>query len=187
MKNNPANPYDINKGEVRSVSPKSFERARVLAVQDSDEGAHTATIKLYDSGSQTTVPVLASAFGDVSLPKINTDVIVLFGENGEELIIGSWYPADRISRGQISLPNYEAGDRVVGNGSGSTVHIEDGGTMRLESVSGVTVVLNTNGEVIIDGGQKRAVTDVGTTAVWSPYRRDVDPSRSRYRKRTQQR
>jgi hypothetical protein len=163
MKNNPANPYDINKGEVRSVSPKSFERARVLAVQDSDEGAHTATIKLYDSGSQTTVPVLASAFGDVSLPKINTDVIVLFGENGEELIIGSWYPADRISRGQISLPNYEAGDRVVGNGSGSTVHIEDGGTMRLESVSGVTVVLNTNGEVIIDGGQKRAVTDVAAS------------------------
>jgi len=163
MKNNPANPSDINKGEVRDVSPKSFERARVLAVQDSDEGAHTATIKLYDSGSQTTAPVLTSAFGDVSLPKVNTDVMVLFGENEEELILGSWYPADRVARGQIDLPEYQAGDRVVGNGSGSTVHIEEDGTMRLEAASGVTVVLNTDGEVIIDGGQKRAVTDVAAS------------------------
>lgn len=131
MKNNPANPYDINEGEVRSVSPKAFEKARVLAVQDSDDGAHTATIKLYDSGSQTTAPVLTSAFGDVSLPNVNTDVMVLFGENDEELIIGSWYPPDRVARGQIDLPEYQAGDRVVGNGTESILHIHNDGTIDL--------------------------------------------------------
>jgi len=131
MKSNPANPYDINEGEVRSVSPKAFEKARVLEVQDSDEGVHTATIKLYSSGSQTTAPVLTSAFGDVSLPNVNTDVMVLFGENDEELIIGSWYPADRVARGQIDLPEYQAGDRVVGNGTESILHIHNDGTIDL--------------------------------------------------------
>jgi len=163
MKSNPANPSDIREGDVRRVSPKSFERARVLKVNAPTEGFHTATIKLYESGSQTTAPVLTSGFGDVSLPERDTDVIVMFGENNEKIIIGSWYPIDRIIENQIAVPDYEVGDRVVGNGSGSTVHIEDGGTMRSESVSGVTVVLNTDGEVIIDGGQKRAVTDVAAS------------------------
>jgi len=160
MKNNPTNPSDVQKAEIRSVSPKSFEKAKVLNVQDSTEGIHTATIKLYESGSQRTVPVLTSAFGDVSLPEENTDVIVLFGERDEAIIIGSWYPADRTVRKQIEPPEYEDGERVVGNGSGSTVRIKQDGTMRLESMSGATIVLNTDGEVIIDGGQKRAITDI---------------------------
>jgi len=142
MKNNPANPSDINKGEVRSVSPKSFERARVLAVQDSDDGAHTATIKLYDSGSQTTAPVLTSAYGDVSLPERDTDVIVMFGENDEELIIGSWYPVDRVARGQIQLPDYGAGDRVVGNRTESILQIHNDGTIDLTTEG--TKPLNTD-------------------------------------------
>lgn len=154
MKKNPANPADINKGEIRSVAPKAFEKARVLAVQDSTEGIHTATIKLYSSGSQTTAPVLTSAFGDVSLPSVNTDVMVLFGENDEELIIGSWYPADRIARGEINIPDYNAGDRVVGNGSGSYLRIHDDGTIDLRTVG--TKPLNTDHQsfsVYRSGGQ----------------------------------
>jgi hypothetical protein len=131
MKSNPANPSDIRTDDVRRVSPKSFERARVLEVHSPTEGFHTATIKLYESGSQTTAPVLTSGFGDVSLPEVDTDVIVVFGENDEEIIIGSWYPIDRIIQNQITVPDYEVGDRVVGNGSGSVLKIRDDGTIDL--------------------------------------------------------
>jgi hypothetical protein len=142
MKKNPSNPADINTEEVRDVSPKAFERARVLDVDGDTDGAHTATIKLYDSGSQTVAPILTSAFGDVSLPAEDTDVIVMFGENDQELIIGSWYPPDRVVRGQITLPDYNAGDRVVGNGSGSVVRIYDDGTIDLTTEG--TKPLNTD-------------------------------------------
>jgi len=142
MKRNPTNPADINKGEIRTVSPKSFEKARVLEVQSSDTGVHTATIKLYDSGSQTTAPVLTPAYGDVALPEEDTDVFVLFGENDEELILGSWYPADRVLRGQIQLPDYDAGDRVVGNATKSQLHIHADGTIDIDTEG--TKPLNTD-------------------------------------------
>lgn len=154
MKSNPANPSDIREGDVRRVSPKSFERARVLKVNAPTEGFHTATIKLYESGSQTTAPVLTSGFGDVSLPERDTDVIVMFGENNEKIIIGSWYPIDRIIENQIAVPDYNAGDRVVGNGSGSVLKIRDDGIIDLTTEG--TKPLNTDHQsasVYLDSGQ----------------------------------
>jgi len=133
MKKNPSNPADVNKGEVRQVSPKSFEKARVIELRDRDEGFHTAVVKLYDSGGQTTAPVLTQAYGDVALPEENTDVMVMFGERGEEIIIGSWYPIDRVLENQIQLAEYNAGDRIVGNGTASYLRIHSDGTVDLKT------------------------------------------------------
>lgn len=154
MKNNPSNPADINTGEVRHISPKSFEKARVLGVQALPNGLHSATIKLYEDGSQTTAPVLTPAFGDISLPTKGSDVMVLFGENDEQIVIGSWYPVDRLFRGEIDVPDYNVGDRIIGNDTDSFIKIRTDGTIDIETQG--SKPLNTDHQsmsVYLSGGQ----------------------------------
>lgn len=133
-KGNPSNPADINTGEVRAVSPKAFEKGRVLNVLDSDEGGiHYVTVKMYDSGAQETAPVLTSVYGDIAVPTEGTDVLVLYGENDQPVIIGSWYAIDRVIRGETQLPEYNAGDRIVGNNTGSYLRVHRDGTVDLKT------------------------------------------------------
>jgi len=132
MKRQTQNPYELDDSEIKSISPQAYQKARVIDVKDRQEGnVHFATVKLYQSGGQETLPVLTPAYGDVALPKENTDVMVIFGESGAPIIIGHWYSADRLLKNEINVPDFEAGDRIVGNGTGSMFKVAADGSIRI--------------------------------------------------------
>jgi len=155
------NPYTTEPAEVANVLPQQFQRGRVLDVGNSDEGNfHYATVKLYQSGGQETFPVLSPAYGDVAIPTEGSDVIVLFNDNESGIVIGQWYAADRIVNGNREIPDFVAGDRVIGNDTDSIVKIHNDGAITISTEGSKPVDIDVQ-SALVDLTQDQTIPNEG--------------------------
>jgi hypothetical protein len=134
-------------GEGMSRSP--MQKAKVIGVDDhpDERGFHTVKIRVYGSPEEQTfrAPVIVPHKGDVTVPERGDDVLVMFGPNDKPWVVGYWYAIDRAqdNGSGVEVPDYEEGDRIIGNGSGSHIVIESDGDIRINT--------NSDGDVYIDG------------------------------------
>ncbi len=98
--------------------------------------------------------VLATQKGDTNVPTQGDGVIVGYRRNGEAIILGVRYSFDE------TVPDFVPGERRISAAeTDSNVTIAPDGTITL-TAHGTTVEIDTNGDVIIDGGSTQAITDV---------------------------
>lgn len=142
-KSNPSNPNDVSDDEIKRHVPLPVQKAKVLdSDPDSISGVHTARIFIYEDKAPHTAMVLPQAVGDVNVPKEGDDVAVIYGDNDSPWIIGGWYAFDRVAKGDVELPDYEPGDRIIGNEKGH-IKIDNDGNIYINS--------SDEGSVYIDG------------------------------------
>jgi len=125
--------------QVRKAVPMPIQKAKVIQTPDhghgdgDGRGYHQVYVKLYYDDSQERATVLTGKQGDVSIPEEGDDVYVMFGASDKPLVLGSFYPVDDEygDPNLESVPEYEAGDRIIGNNSGSYMAIRDDGTIEI--------------------------------------------------------
>lgn len=158
MKGNSANPFQSNPTEVEHIATKPPEKGEVISVGDNE--LHTATVKLYESGGQKTFPVIVPAYGDVALPQVGTDVRVVYDHADNGFVIGGEYMADRIQRGETTIPNYTAGDRIVGNETESFIRIGADGHIDIRTEGNKPVNVDSQ-SVTVTHTTDQSVADTG--------------------------
>lgn len=177
------NPHKTNPSDIRRHTSLPPARAKVVSADGhpEDDGYHTIEIRIYGDDVTYRAPVMASLRGSTRIPSEDDDVLVVFAAADKPWVIGSWYPGNRVVDGEIDLPEYEPGERVIGTPhttsniyldedgnitieteSGETVTVAEGGPITLESDGGKTVEVNDT-DVIINGGTKGAIHEVSTT------------------------
>lgn len=136
-KNNPSNPFSRDEVATQREMPTPVQKAKVVGVEDhpDENGYHTVRIRVYgEPDSQYfRAPVVVPHKGDVTIPERGDDVLVMFGPNDKPWIIGFWYALDRAQDDldTIEVPEYDEGDRIIGNGSGSFVKIAEDGHIEI--------------------------------------------------------
>jgi hypothetical protein len=156
MKNNPSNEFSRDEVATQRETPSPLQKARVVSVNDhpEEDGFHTVRVRVYGSPSEQvfTAPVLTPHKGDVTVPERGDDVAVMFGPNDKPWMIGFWYASDRVADGTLTLPDYEEGDRIIGNGSNSFMSISNDGT----------ITIKTGGDQAIDIDRQDAIAYLST-------------------------
>lgn len=146
---------------VRKETPMPVQKAKVVQVPDhpSDDGYHQVYVKLYYDQSQTRATVLAPTQGDVNVPEEGEDVMVLFGAADKPIVLGSFYPTDDKfgEPNEDLVPEYEEGDRIIGNGTGYIRIDKDGSIDASSAITGETT--------IYDDGDDVGTVGVGTVTV----------------------
>lgn len=138
-KKNPSNPFSRDEVETQRDMPTPVQKAKVVSVEDhpDESGFHTVRIRVYgEPDSQYfRAPVVAPHKGDVTVPERGDDVLVMFGPNDKPWVIGFWYALDRAQDDldTIDVPEYDEGDRIIGNGSGSYIAIRDDGSIEIRT------------------------------------------------------
>jgi len=163
MKGNSANPFTTNPTEVESITTKPPEKGEVVSVGTNQ--LHTATVKLYESGGQKTFPVLVPSYGDVSLPQVGTDVRVVYDHANNGFVIGSEYMADRIQRGETTIPQYSEDDRVVGNASESFIRVGGDGHIDIRSEANKPVNVDSQTITVVQSSDQSVPNDGSWTTV----------------------
>lgn len=125
-KENPSNPFSNDPSQTRKDLPMPISKAKVESAKDSTEGFHTVTIRVYGDSSPYVAPVIPFSIGSAWIPKPNTDVAVMFGANDKPWVIGPWYALDRVEDGEVSMPDYEPGEVIIGNEAGRIKIDNDG-------------------------------------------------------------
>lgn len=121
--------------QVRRSVPMPVKKAKVVRTPDhpDEKGHHQVYVKLYEDESQERVAVLTGMQGDVSIPSEGEDVMVLFRSADKAVVLGTMYPVDDV-RGEPNeelVPDYEEGDRIIGNVSDSHLAIRADGTIEI--------------------------------------------------------
>lgn len=131
MKGNTTNEHDTNDGEVAAKMPLPIQRCRVTAARDSqDDGLHRVSVRPYGGSSAEEAVVLTPMIGSVTVPEQGDDVLVIYGEDDTPFVLGAWYALDRLVDGDLPLPDYDAGDLVLGTKNGAITVTKEG---RVES------------------------------------------------------
>lgn len=144
-KNNPMNPFTRDETQTKREVSSPLGRARVEEAPShpDGDGYHMVRIRLYGEDSVKVAPVLPPTVGGAYVPKPNTDVAVVFDARDNPWVVAPWYASDRLDRTGIKIPDYEAGEVVLGNQSGATIRIDNDGNIHLNS--------SDSGSVYIDG------------------------------------
>jgi hypothetical protein len=136
VKNNPSNPYTRDDTKTQKDVPMPISKATVLSAVSRRDGYHAARIKVHGDEAPYDAPVLPFTIGSAHIPKPDTNVAVLFGPDDKPWIIGPWYADDAVKDGKIDSPEYEAGEVVVGNHTGSHIRIDNDGDVHINSEGG---------------------------------------------------
>lgn len=136
---NPGNPFSRAEEEVQRDIPTPVQKAKVVSVEDhpDESGFHTVRVRVYGEPDQQyfRAPVVVPHKGDVTVPERGDDVLVMFGPNDKPWVIGFWYALDRAQDDldTIEVPDYEEGDRIVGNGTGSYLKVGADGSIQIRT------------------------------------------------------
>jgi hypothetical protein len=145
-----------DKEEVRRATPLPIQKAKVIRTPShpTENGYHQVYVKLYYDDSRQRAIVTMGKQGDVSIPEEGEDVFVLFGAADKPVVIDSFYPVDdEFGNKNENVPDYEPGDRIIGNSSGSHLAIRNDGT--------IEIVTDENQAVNID--RQSAIAHITTT------------------------
>lgn len=149
------------RGSTRSWTEHGFtsvEEAEVLTVPthtSSDSVGHVVEVDADVFSEPQIVQVAASTTGDVELPAEGDTVLVGYRDDGNPQVLGTQYTDGS------NVPVFEAGERVVGHPATSTeIRFQTDGTVHVEVENGPTLDLQPNGDVVIDSGSTRPVTEV---------------------------
>jgi hypothetical protein len=135
MSNN-SNPHDVDGKQVRNKSVEnSVVRAKVLDVLPN---THSVRVNPRGDNSPVVAPVLTPTYGMYMLPDEGERVTLLYITDNVPIVLGGVYLLDG-----VEPPQANVGDVVIGNESGSTITIENGGDIRIDS--------SDDSDVYIDG------------------------------------
>lgn len=134
MSNN-SNPFDLDGNQVRN---KTWENDVVRAtVIDVLPDIHSVRVNPRGDNAPIVAPVLTPTYGMHVLPSEKERVTLLYITENVPIVIGGVYLADG-----LNPPEAEKNDVVIGNGSGSTITIEDGGDIRINSSDDSSVYID---------------------------------------------
>lgn len=130
------------------------------------DGAHHVFVQESAAPSDRPLPVLPSVPGDYMVPPEGSPVVVSPVSENQYAVIGAGVPA------ATSKPSLDPGERIVShpvseanihfNTDGSlTVHDDNGSEIGLAATGDIEIDSNNN--VVINGGTNGAITDVNTT------------------------
>lgn len=154
---NPFNSSEDNSlGPIRSITTGVVTSAPSHTAGDNIK--HHVTVSPDFTESEFPAEVGIMAQGDVSVPTEGTPVYLAMQPDGRAIVLGERYNRDD------TIPDYEAGQRRVGHPlTDSHIELQADGTVHIENDAGTTVELQPDGDVVIDGGTERPVTDVSTS------------------------
>ena len=120
MNNN--NPNALDTDQVRNKTwDEAVQRATVL---DVFPDAHAIRVNVRGEDNPIVCPVLSPNYGSVLLPSVGSRVTLLYITENTPVAIGNVYLADK-----QSPPSADIGDVVLGNDSGSSVTINNDGSI----------------------------------------------------------
>lgn len=147
-KKNISNPHSRDSNETKKDVPMPISKAKVESSYSHPDGNgfHTVGITVYGDTAPYDAPVIPMTVGSAWIPKPGTDVAVLFGADDKPWVIGPWYAVDRVEDDELDIPQYEPGEVVLGNDTGSHIRIDNDGNIHLNT--------SDSGDVFIDGVKK---------------------------------
>ena len=119
---------------------------------------HTISVSPEHSDSEVPAIVTESTHGDAHLPTVGTSVLCLVA------MTGSVYVIQRTYRTEDSVATTVPGERRLSHPlSDSHITFHEDGTLTVNGDSGTTVTIESNGDVVINGGSTAPITDIQTT------------------------
>jgi len=142
--------------EYRDLNAIGVEGATVVETPDpTDDQPHAVRVVPDTFSEAVAADVLVDALGDGYLPKPDTRVIIAYRPSEQPVVINTRYTASDDN------PTVKAGERVISHhASDATVRFAPDGTLHVEGDGDVEISTGDTGNVVIDGGGVRAVTDV---------------------------
>lgn len=156
-------PNPIFRAEVVSTPTESGDTGKRHAVQVSPE--HT----------EQSFPAIVTETvrGDVGLPQEPNSVLCMMGQNLTLYVVGIIYESEE------SVPTIQTGERRIGHAdSDSHVTFREDGTIHVENHDGVSIDLQPNGDIVLDSGNTRPITDITTSSDADGHVTSVDVSRA---------
>lgn len=135
-----------------------LEGATVIDTESHSEGdniGHEVKIKPDTIDSTLTADVAVGLLGDVTIPEVGNRVIIGYRVSSSPIVLGTRY------RDSETIPDFEPGERIIGHpASDNYIRLQNNGTIHVESGGGATVELQTDGDVVVNDGSTKPVTDV---------------------------
>lgn len=142
------------------------EGARVVTAPSHDAGddvRHHVEVKPDTFDEPILADVRVGLTGDACIPTEGSRVTIAYRPSGRPHVVGTRY-ADG-----DDIPAYEAGERIIGHPlSNAHVRLASDGTVHVEG----------DGDVVVNGGGTRPVTDVATTTDADGHVTDVSVTRA---------
>jgi len=122
-----------------------------------DDIVHSIEVSPDYTNESYPVEVAVAQKGDVAIPAEGDDVLIGARPDERPVMLASRYTLED------TIPEYEPGERRIGHPlTDSHVELQADGTIHIENDAGTTIALQSNGDVVIDGGTNQPVTDITT-------------------------
>lgn len=153
------NPYNSNKPhEWKDSESIGLEGATVTRTKPHEEGddvGHVVFVQPDTVEEDVAADVAVNQTGDVQIPDVGSRVVIGYRVNERPLVLGQRYSVGD------TVPPFAPGERVIGHpSSDSSIRLSDNGSVTITGDSGVSVELTTDGTVVVNDGDTKAVTDV---------------------------
>ncbi|WP_226041165.1 hypothetical protein [Natrinema sp. DC36] len=137
-KNNPKNPHTRDEQHIQHDIAPPLSKATVMSADShpDEDGYHAVKIKVRGENSTQMARVLPFTIGSAYVPRQDDDVSVMYGVNDSAWIVGPWYSSEKIADERANLPDYEPGEVVLGNHTGSNIRIDNDGDIHINSNDG---------------------------------------------------